>query len=451
MSIFTCMKRHILQKLQAWRVSPDRKPLVLYGVRQCGKTYILQNFGKLFRQCHYFNFEKQSDLGDIFRKDLEPKRILLELEYASQQIIDIKQDLVIFDEIQTCPRALTSLKYFNEELPQLALCSAGSLLGLSLNHSSFPVGNVNLLDMYPLSFSEFLLAIDELQLYELIQHCDVSTKIPFIAHQQLWAKMLWYWIVGGLPEVINIFNRDKDNLFFAFQAVRDKQTEVLRTYYADIAKHSGKINALHIDRVWQATPTQLARTQDGAANKFKFKDIIPGAGRYDRLASAIDWLLAAKLIIKVPIVNSAEIPLSAYTQESAFKLFMFDVGLLGAMSDLPIKSILDHDYGTYKGFFAENFVAQELLTAGYSHLFCWQHQRAEVEFLLTLEDGVIPIEVKSGWITRAKSLQQVIDKYHPAYAVIMSGHELKIDPSNKHYYYPLYLAGKFPLHNPKTA
>lgn len=445
LSIIACMKRHIIQKLQDWRVTPDRKPLVLSGVRQCGKTYALQDFGKTFRQCHYFNFEKQSDWGELFEKNLDPKRILLELEYASQRVIDIKHDLVIFDEIQACPKAITSLKYFNEELPQLALCSAGSLLGLSFNQSSFPVGNVNLLNMYPLSFSEFLLAINESQLYELIERCDANTEIPLMAHERLWEKMRWYWVVGGLPEAINVFKRNQENLFVAFQAVRAKQNEVLHTYYADIAKHSGKTNAMHIDRVWRATPTQLARTQDGAANKFKFKDIIPGAARYDRLASAIDWLLAANLIIKVPIVNSAEIPLSAYTQESAFKLFMFDVGLLGAMSDLPIKSILEHDYGTYKGFFAENFVAQELLAAGYSHLFCWQRDRAEVEFLLTLEDGVIPIEVKSGWITRAKSLQQVIDKYHPPYAVIMSGHPLKIDQSNKHHYYPLYLAGKFPL------
>lgn len=439
------MKRHIIQKLQAWRVSPDRKPLVLHGVRQCGKTYILHEFGKEFPRCHYINFEKQSDWAELFQKNLDPKRIVEELQYASQQVIDIKQDLVVFDEIQACPQALTSLKYFNEELPELALCSAGSLLGLSLNHSSFPVGNVNLLNMYPLSFSEFLLAIDELQLYELIQCCDASTSIPLMAHQQLWTKLQWYWIVGGLPEVVTVFNRHKENLFVAFQTVRDKQNELLRTYYADIAKHSGKVNALQIDRVWRATPAQLARTQEGAANKFKFKDIIPGASRYDRLAGAIDWLMAANLIIKVPIVNSAEIPLNAYTQENTFKLFMFDVGLLGAMSDLPIKSILDHDYGTYKGFFAENFVAQELLTAGYSHLFCWQRNRAEVEFLLTLEEGIIPIEVKSGWITRAKSLQQFIDQYHPSYAVIMSGHELKIDKTNKYHHYPLYIAGKFPL------
>jgi uncharacterized protein len=439
------MKRQIIQKLQAWRIAPDRKPLVLHGVRQCGKTYILQDFGKTFRQYHYFNFEKQSDLAVVFQKNLDPKRILQELQYASQQAIDIKQDLLIFDEIQTCPQALTSLKYFQEELPELALCSAGSLLGLSLNESSFPVGKVNLLNMYPLSFSEFLLAIEEPLLHELLQHCTAATEIPLTAHQQLWEKMLWYWIVGGLPEVITVFNQRKENLFVAFQTVRAKQNEILHMYYADIAKHSGKVNALQIDRVWQTTPTQLARTQDGAANKFKFKDIIPGISRYDRLANAIDWLLAAKLIIKVPIVNSAAIPLNAYTQESAFKLFMFDVGLLGAMSELPIKSILDHNYGTYKGFFAENFVAQELVAANYSHLFCWQENRAEVEFLLTMEDGVIPIEVKSGWITRAKSLQQFIDKYHPAYAVIMSGHPLKIQTSNKLHYYPLYLASKFPL------
>jgi predicted AAA+ superfamily ATPase len=439
------MKRQILQKLQEWRTTPDRKPLVLHGVRQCGKTFILQEFGKTFRQCHYFNFEKQSDWAAIFQKNLDPKRILLELQYAAQQAIDIKQDLVVFDEIQICSQALTSLKYFNEELPELALCSAGSLLGLSLNESSFPVGKVNLLNMYPLSFSEFLLAIGESQLHALIEHCNTDTEIPLLAHQQLWEKMLWYWIVGGLPEAITTFNQHKENLFIAFQQVRAKQNEILRMYYADIAKHSGKVNALQIDRVWQATPTQLARTQDGAANKFKFKDIIPGASRYNRLANAIDWLGAANLIIKVPIVNSAAIPLNAYTQESAFKLFMFDVGLLGAMSDLPVKSILEHDYGTYKGFFAENFVAQELLAADHSRLFCWQENRAEVEFLLTLEDGVIPIEVKSGWITRAKSLQQFIDKYHPAYATLMSGHPLKIQTSNKHHYYPLYLAGKFPL------
>lgn len=441
------MKRHLLQKLQVWYANPKRKPLVLYGVRQCGKTYILRTFGKdFFRRYHYFNFEKQVDLSAIFEKNLEPGRILLELEYVAGEKIDIEQDLVIFDEIQACSQALTSLKYFNEELPQLAICSAGSLLGLSLNNTSFPVGKVNLLNMYPLSFSEFLLAIGESQLYELLQNCNAHTKIPLMGHQQLWTKMLWYWVTGGLPEVINVFNEQKENLFTAFQAVREKQNELLRTYYADIAKHSGKVNALHIDRVWQATPAQLARTQEGAANKFKFKDIIPGIDRYHRLANAIDWLMAANLIIKVPIVNSAEVPLSAYTQESAFKLFMFDTGLLGAMSDLSIKSILDHDYGTYKGFFAENFVAQELLAAGYAHLFCWQRERAEVEFLVTTEEGVIPIEVKSGWITRAKSLEQIVNRYQLPYAVIMSGHELKIDSNHKRHYYPLYLAGRFPLY-----
>lgn len=442
---FACMKRHIIQNLRNWQAKSDRKPLVLSGVRQCGKTYILQDFGQsCFRQYHYFNFEKQAVLCKIFEKDLQPQRILLELEYAGEQMIDVEHDLVIFDEIQVCSKAITSLKYFNEELSQLALCTAGSLLGLSLNNTSFPVGKVNLLNMYPLSFSEFLLAINEIQLYELIQGADMHTEIPLMAHENLWEKMKWYWIVGGLPEVVTSFIESKESLFTAFQRVREKQNEVLATYYADVAKHSGKVNALHIDRVWQATPTQLARTQEGAANKFKFKDVIPGA-RYERLAGAIDWLVAAGLVIKIPIVNAAEIPLRAYVQESAFKLFMFDVGLLGAMSHLPVKSILDHDYGTYKGFFAENFVAQELMTAGHTRLFCWQSNRVEVEFLLTFEEGIIPIEVKSGWITHAKSLQKMIDKYHPPYAVMMSGHELKIDEANKRHHYPLYLAGAFPL------
>lgn len=439
------MKRKIIHDLQTWQTAVDRKPLILSGVRQCGKTYSLQEFGKTFEHCHYFNFEKLPDLHSIFEKNLDPKRILLELEYASQQSINIQQDLVIFDEIQACPKAITSLKYFSEELPQLALISAGSLLGLSLNDTSFPVGKVNLLNMTPLSFSEFLLAIDDVQLYDLIQHCDIHSNIPEMAHQRLWEKLKWYWIVGGLPEVVNQFNRSKDNLFTAFQAVREKQQELLLTYYADFAKHAGKVNAMHIDRVWRATPAQLARTQDDSVHKFKFKGIVPGVDRYNGLAGAIDWLEKAHLIIKVPIVNTAELPLAAYSSENTFKLLLFDVGLLGAMSDLPIKSILDQDYGTYKGFFAENFVAQELLASGQRKLFCWQHNRAEVEFLLTLAEGIVPLEVKSGWITRAKSLQNFIEKYHPVYAIILSAHPLKIDSVNQLHHYPLYLAGRIPL------
>lgn len=440
------MKRHIWHKLQEWQIQKRRKPLILNGVRQCGKTHALQHLARTcFAASHYFNFEKDKKLQAIFKPDLLPSRILDELGYYQDKPIDIEHDLVIFDEIQSCPEALTSLKYFHEEMPKLALCCAGSLLGVSLNTGSFPVGMVNLIDMFPLSFSEFLLAIDEKSLYELFIHCNSQTTIPTMAHQRFWERMKWYWITGGLPEVVQTFCENKDNLFHAFNAVRNKQKELIKTYYADIAKHAGKVNAMHIDRVWNAVPIQLSQSHDASAKRFKFKDIIPGYSRYDRLASAIDWLLAAKHIIKINIINTAELPLFAYTQENNFKLALFDVGILGALSDLSFQTLLNYDFGTYKGYYAENFVAQELLAAGHEKLYCWEQNRSEVEFILNIDTHALPLEVKSGWITRAKSLQKFYDKYHPPYMTILSAHNLKIDQRNAIHHYPLYLASRFPL------
>jgi len=209
-----------------------------------------------------------------------------------------------------------------------------------------------------------------------------------------------------------------------------------------MAKHAGKLNSLHLDRVWKNIPAQLAKTQNSGVNKFKFKGIIPGINRYNRLINVIDWLESAGLIIKVKIVNSAQLPLLAYTKENTFKLFVSDIGLLGALSELPPKTILDYAYGTYKGFFAENFVAQELLTAGTKNLYCWQEGRSEIEFLQERAGNIIPIEVKSGIITRAKSLQIFAAKYQPQHSIILSGQNLFIDTATKVYRYPLYLASK---------
>jgi len=217
-------------------------------------------------------------------------------------------------------------------------------------------------------------------------------------------------------------------------------------YYPDMTKHAGKTNALHLDRVWHAVPAQLARSQDGSAQKFKFKGVVPGIDRYQRLANAIDWLLATGLLIKVPIAHNAQLPLMAYTTENAFKLYLFDVGILGALSELPVKTILDYDYGTYKGYFAENFVAQEFLASGHSSLYSWQETtRAEIEFL-HIENGVVlPIEVKSGSVTRSKSLEHFVKKYHPPYRTFISAKPLHIDLANQVHAYPLYLTYRFPL------
>jgi uncharacterized protein len=390
------VKRKMMGRLVEWKGEASRKPLLLKGVRQVGKTHLLKEFGRLhFRATHYFNFEKQPVLAKIFEADLVPQRILAELSLFLNRPIDIRTDLVIFDEIQEVPKALTSLKYFQEDCPELYLCGAGSLLGLHLNASSFPVGKVTFETLRPMSFEEFLMAVEDKSL-PLIQSKD---KIPDVLHDHLWDLLKRYFIIGGLPEVVASYCENKENLFEAFVLARKKQDDLLNTYYADIAKHSGKVNAMHIDRLFKSVPSQLQQAQEGSTQRFKFRGVVPGVTHYDRLAGAIDWLEAAGLIAKVHIVNTGNLPFKGYSKENLFKLVLFDVGMLGSMSGLSPKTIWDYDYGSYKGFFAENFVAQEFLSHGLDSLFSWQEQQSEIEFLIEDRGAVIPVEVKSGSIT----------------------------------------------------
>ena len=438
------MKRTLITTLEQWIKNPVRKPLLLHGVRQVGKTYLLQQVGaQYFPETHYFNFEKETKLHTIFSSNLDPKRIVDELRFYSEKPIDEKKDLVIFDEIQACPRALTSLKYFQEEMPGLALASAGSLLGLSLGGGSFPVGKVDILTLHPLSFFEFLMALDDHKSLSLLKNLTSDSSIPDIAHQHLWEKLKYYFIVGGLPEAVLIFKNNQQNSFEACNKVRIKQHELITGYYSDIAKHAGKINSMHIDRVWHAVATQLNSSHQGGAPKFKFKNIIRNVNRYGQLVDALDWLLATHLVIKVPIVNRAELPFSAYSKENTFKLFLFDVGILGAMSELSPKTILDYDYGTYKGFFSENFVAQMFIASHAQSLFCWRENTAEIEFLREIDGKVIPVEVKSGFVTKAKSLAVFCEKYKPEYRIIFSAKNLYYDRQTMTHYYPIYLAEKW--------
>lgn len=437
------MKRQILRKLQDWRVKPHRKPLLLKGVRQSGKTYILKEFAQHFSQSHYINFEKNTDVHAIFEQNLEPKRILNELSFYCGKNIRIDTDLIIFDEIQACPLALTSLKYFCEELPEMALCAAGSLLGLQLTNISFPVGKVDIMDMYPMSFSEFLAAIHDEKSVDFLDVLTADHKIPDIIHTHLWQQLKIYFIVGGMPEAVKCYRDQGAHISLEiFDAVRETQAQILAAYYADIAKHAGKVNAMHIDRILRSVPSQLARAQEQSTKKFQFNNIVPGVDRYQRLADAIDWLEATGLVIKVPIVNSAELPLSAYRQDSLFKLYLFDAGFLGVMANLPPEVILNYQYGTYKGYFAENFVAQALLVSGEKNLYSWQDHRSEVEFLRIHHGKILPIEVKSGTITKSQSLHKLVEKYQLPARVILSGRNMAIDDQRQVYHYPLYLADK---------
>jgi predicted AAA+ superfamily ATPase len=442
------MKRNVTSQLLKWKNNKTRPPLIIKGARQVGKTYILKEFGnEHFPHCHYINFEESESLGKIFKDDLVPHRILKELSFYLNSPINPGEDLLIFDEIQHCPRALTSLKYFCEEIPGLAICCAGSLLGLQFGTSSFPVGKVDFLNMYPMTFPEFLQGIDEENARNFIIHCNRKSPIPAIVHSRLWELLKIYFVTGGLPGVVDIFNRHKDDLYNALNLVREKQNNLILAYEADMAKHSGKLNSMHINRLWRNIPAQLGRNQDGSASKFKFKDVIPGIKGYARLESIIDWLHTAGLIIKTFIIAKAQLPFSAFKNETFFKLYLFDTGILGALSKLSPKTIIDYDYGTYKGYFAENFAAQEFTAAGSDELYSWKEITSEVEFLRETDNGIIPIEIKSGWVTQAKSLKVFADKYAPSYRVIMSAGEMAVDPVRKIHRYPLYLASSMELIN----
>lgn len=436
------MKRLLMQKLLEWKNNKDRKPLILKGVRQTGKTYLLKKFGEEFANCHYINFERDLNLSKIFEKNLDPKRIIEDLQFYLNKEINLKEDLLIFDEIQECPKALTSLKYFQEEIPNLFLCSAGSLLGICLGNSSFPVGKVDILTLYPMSFQEFLMAIEEKKLLDLLNDFEKNKSISEIAHPLLWEYLKHYFVIGGMPEVVSIYKKYKNDIFKAFTEARNKQETIVLAYFADMTKHSGKVNAMHLNRIFKSVPAQLEKSIDGTVGKFKFKGIIPGITHYERLVNAIDWLENMGLIIKVHIVDYGKLPFGGYFKENTFKLFLFDIGILGSMCGLSPKVIMNYNYGSYKGYFAENFVLQEFFSSNMSSLFCWHEKKAEVEFLIEYNSDVIPIEVKSGTNTQTKSLKVFSKKYNPKYSIILSSRPFKYDQSKKTYYFPLYMAGK---------
>lgn len=441
------MNRKIVKSLKLWKEKKDRKPLILLGARQVGKTYTLQDFANnFFQKSLYINFEKDKTLDKVFDKDLDPKRILNELQIYLNKEINIHKDLLIFDEIQECAKALTSLKYFSEELPDLAICSCGSLLGIKLSEGSFPVGKVEIINMYPMSFFEFLEAMHEEKLLKYLNEWEPKEKLSDTIHGKTWDLFKEYLITGGLPESVLTYEKFKNKKAEALIKVREIQGNLIRTHLADIAKHSGKQNSMHIERVWSSIPSQLAREQDASSTRYRFKGVFPNIRGYSRLAGSIDWLEASGLILKVLILNSGNLPLKSYTEENYFKLYVYDVGMLGALSDLAPKVILDYEYGTYKGYFAENFVAQEFVsTIGTANkLYAWKEAKSEIEFVRDIDGSIIPIEVKSGWNTRSRSLQVFMEKYKPNYGIIFSANNFGLNVKNKIHKYPVYLASRFP-------
>jgi len=316
------MKRLKLNDLYRWKTKSSRKPLIVNGARQVGKTFLLKEFARdQFAKSHYINFEEQISLRKIFEQDLTPEVLLRDLALTLGTTINPETDLIIFDEVQACPRALTSLKYFAEKSRAYYLCAAGSLLGLALSDESFPVGLVDFLDLHPLSFVEFLLAFERHDLISCIESEDWSRQISPAVHEAIWNYLKIFITIGGLPEVVARYIEQSSNQAQALFNARETQKYLLGAYERDIAKHAGKINAMHIYRVFHSIAAQLGKNITDSVQRFRFRGVIPGAGNYQRLSGPIDWLQKAGLAYKVSIVEHSKIPLLSHAKENIFKLY----------------------------------------------------------------------------------------------------------------------------------
>jgi uncharacterized protein len=440
-------ERKIFNDLKIWSASNTRKPLILLGARQVGKTFVLSQFGaKNFKNVILLDFEEQRGLHEIFSGDLDPQTLLSNISLRTNAKIEPGKDLLIFDEIQSCPNALTSLKYFSEKMPELALCCAGSLLGLELGSASYPVGKVDNFNLFPLNFSEFVIALDSVDLAQCLEQQAEQDKFLIAAHQKLWDLFRLYCVVGGLPEVVALCKQHLLNkpvqINILLSDVRKRQKQLVQNYLADMAKHAGKVNSMHLARVFREVSKQVTQVVDKNVQRFKFKGAVPGISQYSRLASVFDWLTRAGLIIRVPLVQNARTPLSVQVHDSRFKVLPFDVGILGALADLDPSVQYDQNLGTYKGYIAESFVAQELHSQGlHSHvpLYCWSEGEAEIEFLIEDQGVVVPFEVKSGKNTRSQSLKSFNQRYQPVNSFILSAKPcIRSREANSPHMLPLY-------------
>ena len=432
------MERLLYKELIKWKNSENRKPLILKGARQVGKTWLLNNFGNnTFSKVHYINFEKDKRFHSIFKESLDPHTILSTLGVMLQVKIDSLNDFLIFDEIQECPDALTSLKYFNEDVPSLALGCAGSHMGMMLSTTSFPVGKVDFITLRPINFEEYLNASRP----DLIPYLTESAKlkmIPEAIHRLMWEELKNYYLVGGMPEAVQAFI-DSSKVYETYEMVRAIHHKLIQGIQSDFAKHSGKWNAAHIARVWEDIPQQISRVNDNSVSRFQFKGVIPNKSKFSQFEGPIDWLVKTGLALPVYLVEKPAIPIKSRARKNMVKLYLFDIGLMGTMAGIPFESILRQDYGLYKGYIAENYVAQELVSEGINELYFWQGRTSEIEFLLNVKDRIIPVEVKSGNRTRARSLEVYLKKYTPTLSLVISLKRLSNTGGKLHL--PLYNAG----------
>jgi uncharacterized protein len=434
------MKRFSLMNLVRWKSKSVRFPLIIQGARQVGKTYLVREFAREhFTKFYEFNFESDVRLRQIFDEDFRIERILQQLSDRAGESIQ-EDGLVFFDEIQDCPRAITSLKYFAENRPNLAVICAGSLLGVATNSESFPVGKVEYTWLGPFSFEEFLLGVDAQRGCEVLATARDTLKISDINHTYLWDLLRRYYVTGGLPRPISVYTEHKDDEYEAWKQVRLVQQGLVRDYMSDFSKYTGQANAQHIRAIFENVPEQLSLSEDKSTAKYTFSHVISGRKGFASLRSPIDWLVRAGLVNKVNIVNRSAFPLSAYAKESVFKLYLFDIGILGALTNLSPQVLREDDYGSAKGFFAESLALQGMIEDDLTRPYCWNEGQAEVEFLISTDSGVVPIEVKSGKRTRAKSLMSYIKRYSPVVAIKLANSAPHYDSTYKIQTLPLYMA-----------
>jgi len=401
--------------LLEWKDNRDCKPVILEGIRQCGKTWILKHFGEAeFKDVAYFNFEHDDRLQKIFEGDLNVSRIIKDLSILRNKHIQPGNTILILDEIQICPRAITSLKYFCENLSELHVAAAGSLLGVAVaqmgKNISFPVGKVQMLKMYPLSFAEYLLAIGEELLYEHLRSMSADEKISAAFTGRLEEAYREYLITGGMPEVVNSWINNHD-----IGIVETLQSEILDTYEKDFVKYASVSEFPKLSLIWHAIPAQLSKDNQ----KFIFSHVKTGMRARD-LEDSLQWLISAGLIYKVEKVGRPYIPITTYGDVTNFKIYLSDVGLLRKMSKFPADVIFDTSALTadMRGILTENFVLTELIASDSPNPFFWKSKGiAEVDYIIQNGVDVIPIEVKSAKKTRSRSLAEYRKKYTPRIAV----------------------------------
>ena len=404
-----------MKKLVEWKNKENRKPLIIRGARQVGKTWIMKEFGRRhFKNVAYVNFDSNERMAEVFESNLDINRILLAINAETGVKIEAGETLIIFDEVQEVPRALGSLKYFCENASEYAVVAAGSLLGIALHQgTSFPVGKVDFLDLYPLSFNEFLLARGEAALVELLQVKDYSLINSF--HEKYVEYMKEYFFVGGMPEAVLTFVNQKD-----FGEVRKVQLNLLDYYAQDFSKHAPIREVARINMVWNSIGMQLAKEN----KKFFYGQIKKGA-RASEFELAIQWLRDCGLVHTVNRVSKPAYPLKAYIDFGAFKMFMMDIGLLCAQNEIDIQTILEGNklFVEFKGAMSEQFVLQELITAGKQPFYyATETARGEIDFMLQLRSDIVPIEVKAGEnVKQMQSLKAYNEKYQPHMAVRISG------------------------------